>query len=183
MGAGTSGMAGRYAKALAELARESGELARVEQDLGALSEALRGSEALQRLVSSPLFSAQDQQAGLDAVFGQVGFSQITVNFLGLLARNRRLGALAEIIRAFHLIMAAERGELAAEVSSAAPLSTEQVERLKQSIREAFGRDVTLKARVDPSLIGGLVVKVGSRMIDNSVKTKLNNLKIAMKEVG
>ena len=182
-GAGLTGMAGRYALALITLAEEVGELGHVEKDMVKLRETLQGSKDLRRLVESPLFSVQDQLTGLEAIFGGAGFSQITVNFLGLVTRNRRLPALQRIARSFFAILAARRGELAAEVTSASALSEAQVEDIRSAIKQAYGQDIQLDTKVEPAIIGGLIVKVGSRMIDNSIKTKLNNLKIAMKEVG
>ncbi len=178
-----TGVAGRYALALVALAEEVGALDHVEKDVVTLRDTLKGSADLQRLVRSPLFSIEDQLKGLEAVFGGAGLHQVTVNFLGVLTQNRRLSALGRIADSFFAILASKRGELAAEVTSAVALSEGQMEAIKGAIKQAYGRDIQLSAKVDPALIGGLVVRVGSRMIDNSIKTKLNNLKIAMKEVG
>lgn len=178
-----AGVAGRYATALFELARDSNKLKQVEKDLAALQSMLEKSAELQRLVRSPVFSAEDQTRALLAVLSKAKIKGLTVNFLSLIARNRRLFGLADMIAAFRTLCAQHRGEIIADVATATKLSAAQVKRLKTSLKSALGQDVAVEARIDPELLGGLVVKVGSRMIDNSLKTKLDNLKIAMKEVG
>lgn len=178
-----AGMAGRYALALFELALESKKLKKVETDLGKFKDLLEGSADLRRLVRSPVFSAGEQQRAIAAIAKKAKISGITSNFLGLIARNRRLFAVHDMIRAFTALTARHRGEITAEVASATKLSAEQIKTLKDSLKSAIGMDVKLTSRVDPALLGGLIVKVGSRMIDTSLKTKLDNLQFAMKEVG
>jgi len=178
-----AGVAGRYATALFELAREGRKLKQVEKDLGSLEAMLDGSADLTRLVRSPVFSAEDQARAMGAVLAKAKIKGLTANFVGLIAKNRRLFALRDMIAAFRALLARERGEATADVATAAKLSAAQLKRLKTTLKSALGQDVTVAARVDPELLGGLVVKVGSRMIDNSLKTKLDNLKVAMKEVG
>lgn len=176
-------MAGRYAVALFELARESNKLKQVETDLKRFGDLLESSEDLTRLVRSPVFSADDQQRALDAVVKKAGLKAPTVNFLALVARNRRLFAVSDMIRAFFVLLAQHRGEVTANVASASKLSAAQERSLKTALKSAIGQDVQIDTTVDPDLLGGLVVKVGSRMIDTSLRTKLNNMKYAMKEVG
>ncbi len=132
---------------------------------------------------SPVFSSAEQSAAIDVIARKGGFSELTGNFLRLLARNRRLFALSDIARSFRALLAQHRNEVTAEVVSAIPLTDEQTEELKATLKAKTGRNIDLDARIDPALIGGLVVKIGSRMIDSSIRTKLNNLKIAMKEAG
>ena len=178
-----AGMAGRYATALFELALESKKLKKVEADLRKFNALLEGSEDLQRLVRSPVFSAEDQRRAIAAIAKRAKISGVTANFLQLIAQNRRLFAVGDMIRAFHALAAKHRGEISAQVTSAHKLSAQQTKALKASLKAATGRNVQLNSLVDPALLGGLVVKVGSRMIDTSLKTKLDNLQFAMKEAG
>lgn len=175
-------MAGRYATALFELAQDSKKLKQVEADLKQFAAMLDGSEDLTRLVRSPVFSAEDQQRALQAVLKKAGIKGVTANFLGLVARNRRLFAVRDMIRAFMALLAQHRGQVTAEVISAAKLTAAQTKALKSALKSAIGQDIQVDTAVNPDLLGGLVVKVGSRMIDTSLRTQLNNLKIAMKEV-
>ncbi|GBE42912.1 ATP synthase subunit delta [bacterium BMS3Bbin10] len=176
-------MAGRYALALFELALESKKLKNVEADLSKFMGLLEGSADLRRLVASPVFSAGEQQNAIAAIAKKAKISSLTSNFLGLIARNRRLFAVHDMIRAFTALTARHRGEVAAQVVSANKLSAEQIKTLTASLKSAIGQDVQLTSKVDPALLGGLIVKVGSRMIDSSLKTKLDNLQFALREVG
>ena len=176
-------MAGRYATALFELAVEEKALEQVETDLAAFNDMLNESADLERLVRSPVFSAEDQQRALEAVLKRAEIGALTANFLNLVTHNRRLFAVRDMVRAFRALLARHRGEVTAEVASAAALSEGQMTALSAALKSAVGRDVQIESQVDANLLGGLVVKVGSRMIDNSLRTKLNNLKIAMREVG
>jgi F-type H+-transporting ATPase subunit delta len=178
-----SGVAGRYATALFELALEDNALEKVEADLNRFGEALDAVADLQRLVKSPVFSPEDQGRALAAVLDEIEIEGLTKNFLLLVSKNRRLFATSDMIRAFRAMLADHRGEMSATVTAATKLTEAQVTALKQALKAALGKDVMLEQRVDPSLIGGLTVKVGSRMIDTSLRTKLNSLKHAMKEVG
>jgi F-type H+-transporting ATPase subunit delta len=178
-----AGMAGRYANALFELAREEDRLEEAEDGLNAFASLLDASPDLERLVRSPVFTAEVQSRALAAILSGVGISGITVNFLLLLAKNRRLYAVRNVIAAFGALLAGHREQSTADVTSAVPLRDEHVEALKVALREKTGSDVAIRVNVDPSLLGGLIVRIGSRMIDTSLRTKLNNLKIAMKEVG
>ncbi|MGE0212312.1 MAG: F0F1 ATP synthase subunit delta [Parvibaculaceae bacterium] len=178
-----TGMPGRYATALFELAQEAGQTEKIGADLDGFAKLLDESKDLSRLVRSPVFSAEEQGAALDAILAKAGAQKLTVNFLRLIARNRRLFAVRDMIGAFRALVAESRGEIAAEVVSAEELSSAQVERLKAELKASVGSDVQLSRKVDPSILGGLIVRVGSRMIDSSLRTKLTNLKIAMKGIG
>jgi F-type H+-transporting ATPase subunit delta len=178
-----SGVAERYAAALFDLARDESIIESVEAALARLSAALDGSDDLRRLVKSPVFSADEQEKAIGHVAEHLGIAGITANFLRLAARNRRLFALAGMVAAFRELAARHRGEVTAEVSSAHPLDEGQVAELTQALRERLGKDVSLKTRVDPALLGGLVVKVGSRMIDTSLRTRLMTVRTRLKEVG
>jgi len=175
-----SGVSGRYASALFDLAGETNSVDALGQSLATFQALLDESEDLVRLVRSPVFSAEDQVAALEAICAKAGIDGLALNFIRLVARNRRLFAIADMIRAYNALAAAAKGEVQAEVTSAEKLSDKHVKDLKAALKASIGRDVQLSTRVDGSILGGLIVKVGSRMIDNSLKTKLDNLKIAMK---
>jgi len=176
----TASVAGRYASALFDLASEQKSVAAVEADLKRFDGLLSLSEDLRNLVRSPLTSSDDQGRALAAVLAQAGIGGITANFVALVAKNRRLFVIPEMIANFSKLAANARGEIAAEVTSAQPLTDSQTQALRETLRASAGKDVILAAKVDPSLIGGLVVKIGSRMIDSSLKTKLANLSVALK---
>ncbi|MEJ2123852.1 MAG: F0F1 ATP synthase subunit delta [Alphaproteobacteria bacterium] len=178
-----SGVAGRYAIALFELAREQNELEATEAALIQLDGLLKESETLRRFVLSPLFSAHNQSQVVTLISEKVDLGDLAQNFLQLLVKNRRLSALSEIIANFRKLTVGSRDELTAEVVSAIPLGDAHAQQLKAELSAKTGKHITLNSKVDPSILGGLVVKIGSRMIDSSIRTKLNNLKIAMKEVG
>jgi F-type H+-transporting ATPase subunit delta len=173
-------LAGRYATALFELARDQRQLEAVGTSLAALKQALADSEDLSELTTSPLTRRDDALKSVSAVAEAMRLDPITANFLGVLAQNRRLGQLGAIIRNFNLLAAFHRGETTAEVTSAHPLDDRQVEALKTNLKSRLGRDVAVDLSIDPTILGGLVVKVGSQMIDGSIRTKLNNLAHAMK---
>jgi F-type H+-transporting ATPase subunit delta len=178
-----SGVAGRYATAIFELALEEKALDQVAVDLDRFSEAVDAVDDLERLVKSPVFTAGEQGRALAAILDEIKIEGLTRNFLLLVAKNRRLFAATDIIRAFRAMLAQHRGEINASVTSASKLAETQVTALKQALKAALSKDVLLEQSVDPRLLGGLVVKVGSRMIDTSLRTKLHSLKVAMKEVG
>ncbi len=173
-------LSGRYATALFELARDSKALTQVETSLGNVRKALDESPTFRLLVASPVVSRGDATRAVAAVGGELQLDPTTAKFLGVLAQNRRLNQLPQIIRAFRQLAAQHRGETTAEVTSAHPLDDDQVGALKQQLRTRLGRDVNVDLSVDPSLLGGLVVKIGSQMIDSSIKTRLNSLAHAMK---
>jgi F-type H+-transporting ATPase subunit delta len=178
----TGGVAGRYASALFELAEEANQVRQVEKDLTALLGMLDRSPDMKRMVRSPVFSSGEQGRAIAAIAEKAGIAPLVVNFLKVLARNRRLFALNEMIRTFLALAARKRGEVNAEVASAHPLNGEQLAALKETLRASAGKDVQLITKVDPTLLGGLIVKMGSRMIDSSLRTKLTSLKTVMKEV-
>jgi F-type H+-transporting ATPase subunit delta len=179
-----SGVAGRYASALFSLARDSRETDAVGAALGAFDRLIEESPDLQRLVRSPAISATEQLKGLAALLERAGISGIAANFIKLVTAKRRLFAIRDMIAEYGKLNDAFRGVTRAEVISAAPLSDANVAALKESLRAVAGGDqVQLTAKVDPSIIGGLVVKLGSRMVDGSLKTKLNAIRTRMKEVG
>lgn len=179
----STGLADRYASALFELADEKGVLDQVAGDLRDLKAMLAESADFRRFVDSPVLSRTEQAKGVAALADKAGMQQVTRNFLGLAAQNRRLFALPGVIDGFLAKLAAKRGEITAEVTSAAPLTDAQRDAVAASLKQATGRDVALETLVDPALIGGMVVRVGSRMIDNSLRTKLQRLQLAMKGVG
>lgn len=173
-------LAGRYATALFELARDGKAIDTVEASLARLRQALDESDDFRRLTTSPLISRADATRAVEATAASLKLDATTAKFLGVLAENRRLNQLGAVIRAFRQLAAAHRGETNAEVTSAYPLSTDQVAALKQQLRQRIGRDVAVDCAVDPSLLGGLVVRIGSQMIDSSIRTRLNSLAHAMK---
>jgi F-type H+-transporting ATPase subunit delta len=173
-------LAGRYASALFDLASEAGTVTAVETDLASLDQALRESGELRALVRNPQVSREALGRVLAGLGSAMAISPLTAKFLGVLAQNRRAGDLPAVIRAFGAIAAAQRGEVTAEVASAHPLSDAQLATLEQKLRAREGRTVKLKTRVDPELLGGLVVTIGSQRIDSSIRSRLNSLAQAMK---
>jgi len=170
----------RYAKALFELASETGALRAVEADLKSLSAALNGSADLKRLLASPAFGAADKAKGLKAIAAKAKFHATTVKFLGLMAANGRSADLRSIMNAFQALAAKARGAVSAEVTSATALSAAQAKGVAAALRTALGKDPEITTRVDPALLGGLKVRVGSRLFDASLKSKLDSLKFALK---
>jgi F-type H+-transporting ATPase subunit delta len=182
-GSSITAVAERYARSLYELAAETNAVANVERDLAGFESLLNESPDLSRLIRSPVFSAEEQSKAIAAVLDKAGIGGLAGNFLRVVANNRRLFAVPAIIAAFRHIAAEARGETSAEVTSAHALTADQENELKAALKGVAGKDVTLAVKVDPSLLGGLVVKMGSRQIDTSLKTKLASLKLALKEVG
>lgn len=179
----TASMPGRYASALFELAKEQEAIARIEADLSRFDALLIESEDLRRLVASPVFAADDQGRALAAVLDKVEIDGLAANFLQLITRNRRLFAVPQMIKAFKAFAADHRGEVTAEVTTAQPLNDEQTATLKQTLNDSVGKDVQLDVRVDPAILGGLIVKIGSRMIDSSLRTRLTTMKVSLKTVS
>jgi len=173
-------LSGRYATALFELARDAKAIEAVEASLATVRAALDESPEFKALTTSPLIGRKDAGKAVAAAAGVMGLDATTTKFLGVLAENRRLAQLPAIIRTFRALATSHRGETTAEVISAHPLNAEQVDALKQQLRTRIGREVSVDLSVDPSLLGGLVVKIGSQMIDSSIKTRLNSLAHAMK---
>ena len=170
----------RYAAALFDLAKDADAIDATARDVESLKALLAESADLRRLVASPAFSAEDKTAGLVAVAEKAGLDPLVRRFLGVLAANRRVYALGAVIAAFEALVAVHRGVTTADVTSARPLSDAQSAALAATLEKTVGRKVEMRADVDPSILGGLVVRVGSRMFDSSLKTKLEGLKTAMK---
>ena len=177
-----SGMAGRYARALFELALESKSVDAVKADLEKFDALVTESADLRRLVRSPVFGAEEQGKALAAVLDKAGIGGLAGNFLKLITANRRLFAVGDMVRDFRKLVARWKGEVTAEVTVAEKLSDARLEELKAALKAITGeKAVDLNVKIDPSIIGGLTVKLGSRMVDASLRTKLNSIKIAMKE--
>jgi F-type H+-transporting ATPase subunit delta len=175
-----AGLAGRYATALFELADEAKALDTVAGDLARIRGLIEGSPDMARFVRSPVFSREEQGRAIAAVLDRLGVSPLTRNFMGLLAQKRRLFAFQGIATAFDALVAARKGETAASVVSARPLSPAQRTALQAALKSSIKREIRMTESVDPSLLGGLIVKVGSRQIDSSLKSKLARLERAMK---
>jgi F-type H+-transporting ATPase subunit delta len=180
---GASGLAGRYATALFDLASEQKALDAVANDLKALSQMMAESAELARLIASPVIARDDQAKAMVALAERAGFHPLTRNIIGVLAMNRRLFALSGVIDSFLTLLSESRGEVTADVTSATPLSEQQVSAVAEALRQAIGSKVTVNTTVDKRLLGGLVVRVGSRMVDSSLRTKLQKLQLAMKGIG
>jgi len=173
-------LAGRYATALFGLARDEQQIDAVTRSLDTLEAAMTESADFKTLVTSPLVGRAEAGKTIRALTPTLGLDPITAKFLGVLADNGRLGELKAVIKTMRTLASGHRGETSAEVSSAHPLNDDQLARLKSNLKARIGRDVAIDARVDPSVLGGLVVRLGSQMIDASIRTKLNNLALAMK---
>ncbi|PRD44068.1 F0F1 ATP synthase subunit delta [Phyllobacterium phragmitis] len=178
-----SGVARRYAGSLFDLALEANSVAQVEKDLARFEGLLDGSDELKRLVASPVFSTKEQVKTISAIADKAGIKGLVGNFLRVVAGNRRLFVLPGIIQSFRQIAAEHRGEVSADVTAAHALTAAQQNELKATLKGVAGKDVTINVTVDPSILGGLIVKMGSRQIDTSLRTKLSSLKLALKEVG
>jgi F-type H+-transporting ATPase subunit delta len=175
-----SDVGARYARALFDLCVETGVLDAVEADLKSLGGMIAGSADFRALLASPRFSGEDKAKGLSAIAARAGLSETTAKFLGVLAANRRAGALGPIIQAFGRLVEAHRGVISAHVVTAIPLSAAQTETLTAALRASFGKDPRIETHVDPAILGGLRVRVGSRLYDASLKSKLDSLKFALK---
>jgi F-type H+-transporting ATPase subunit delta len=178
-----SGMAGRYATALFELALEAGAIDQIRGELDAFDALVAGNPDLARLIRSPVFGAEEQTKALAAVLERASIGGLTAQFLKVVAGNRRLFAVRQIIKGFRALVARHKGEVTAEVTVAERLSDARFAEIKDALATVTGKDVHVDMLVDPSVIGGLIVKLGSRMVDSSLRTKLNAIKHAMKEAG
>ena len=177
-----SGMAGRYANALFELALEDKAVDAVKKDLEQFDAMVAGSTDLNRLVRSPVFGVEDQLKALSAVLDKAGIKGLAANFLRVITGNRRLFAVRDMIRSYRVLVSAHKGEVSAQITVAEPLSDKNLDALKSALKTVTGgKDIDLDVKVEPAIIGGLIVKVGSRMVDSSLRTKLNAIKFAMKE--
>ena len=173
-------LAGRYASALFDLARDERQIDAVSRSLELLAQALVDSREFTELVSSPLIDRKEAGKAMGAIAQQLSLDPVTTNFLGVLANNGRKDQLQNVIRFFRRLAAEHRGETTAEVVTANPLNDDQLAALKQQLRARAGRDVAIETRIDPEILGGIVIKMGSQMIDASIRTKLNRLAEAMK---
>jgi F-type H+-transporting ATPase subunit delta len=180
---GVSNVAARYASALYDLADEKSAIDAVAGDLTALQKMIDDSDDFRRFIKSPVLSRADQSKGIAAIAEKAQLSPLTLKFLGLVASNRRLFALPGMIAGYRAILAERRGQATAHVTSATPLNDNQIKSLIEALKKSIGRNVDVVSKVDPSILGGLIVKVGSRMVDSSLKSKLQRLKLAMKGVG
>jgi F-type H+-transporting ATPase subunit delta len=175
-------MAGRYATALFELARDNKAVDAVKKDLDQFDALANGSADLNRLVRSPVFGADEQLKALSAILARAGITGLAANFLRVITTNRRLFAVRDMIRAYRALVARHKGEVTAQVTVAEKLNDKNLDALKSALKSVTGgKDIDLEVEVDPAIIGGLIVKVGSRMVDSSLRTKLNSIKFAMKE--
>jgi F-type H+-transporting ATPase subunit delta len=175
-------MAGRYATALFELARDNKAIDAVKKDLDQFDALANGSADLNRLVRSPVFGADEQLKALSAILAKAGITGLAANFLRVITTNRRLFAVRDMIRAYRALVARHKGEVTAQVTVAEKLNDKNLDALKSALKSVTGgKDIDLEVEVDPAIIGGLIVKVGSRMVDSSLRTKLNSIKFAMKE--
>lgn len=179
----TSGIAARYASSLFDLALEARSVDGVAKDLGRFDALMRGSDDLMRLVRSPVFSTADQLRATKVILSTAKIGGLVANFIKVVAQNRRLFAMPAMAAQFSKLVAAHRGEASAEVSVAQKLNAAQAKELKAALDSVVGKDVTVHETVDPSILGGMIVKIGSRQIDTSLRTKLSSLKLALKEVG
>ena len=177
-----SGMAGRYATALFELALENKAVDAVKKDLDQFNALIADSADLNRLVRSPVFDADEQLKALSAVLAKAGIGGLAANFLRVITTNRRLFAVRDMIRGYRALVARHKGEVTAHVTVAEKLNETHLDALKSALKSVTsGKDIDLDVKIDPAIIGGLIVKVGSRMVDSSLRTKLNSIKLAMKE--
>ena len=173
-------LSGRYALALFELARDGNSLDQVAESVGGLKAALAESADFNALINNPLIRRETASRVSAALAASMGLDSLTANFLGVLSQNNRLSQLPAVIRTFETLLSNHKGETRAEITSAHPLTKTQITALQKSLKTRVGRDVAVDAKVDPSILGGLVVKIGSQMIDSSIRTRLNTLAMAMK---
>lgn len=179
----SSGIAQRYAAAVFDLAQESSAVDALEADVAALTEAVSVSDDLRDVISSPLYSREDQTAAMSVLAAKLGLGEVMANTLSLMASKRRLFVVPQLLSALKDMIADAKGEMTADVVAAKALTKTQIDKLSQALKSAFDSDVKINATVDESLIGGLIVKVGSQMIDTTVRARLNALQNTMKEVG
>ena len=178
-----TGMAGRYASALFDLATETGTVDAVSADLARFQALIDGAPDLARLVKSPVFSSDEQSRAIESILDAAKIGGLAGNLIKVVAKNRRLFAIEGIVRAYTALVAQAKGEVTADVTVAEALSDKQSKALVEALKSVLGKEPKINEKVDPAIFGGLIVKVGSRMIDTSLRTKLNSIKTAMKEVG
>ncbi|MEI8394880.1 MAG: F0F1 ATP synthase subunit delta [Rhodospirillaceae bacterium] len=182
-GTAASGLAARYSAALFDLATERNKVDEAESDLTRLKGVLAQSPDLRRFLRSPVLTREQQNKALEALLGQVGVSDLTQHFVGLVAKNRRLFALGDMIEAFLADLARRRGEVSAEITVARSMTDAQTAAMNAAVKSALGDRAAVKVSINPELLGGMVVKIGSRMIDNSLRTKIDKLQLALKAPG
>lgn len=180
---GATGLTGRYALALIELAETAGSLDKIAEDLTSMRSMIQESADLGRVINSPVYSREEQAKAITAISAKAGMDALTTNFVGMVAQNRRLPELVGMIKAFLDELSRRRGEAKAQVTSAKKLTVGQLKAVTDVLKQAMGTKVSLEAHVDESLLGGMIIKVGSRMIDSSLKTKLQQLHLSMKGIG
>jgi F-type H+-transporting ATPase subunit delta len=180
---GTTGLAGRYATALFQLANADKQLDQVAEDLLCLNSMINESKDLERLIRSPIISRKDQGRAMATILKRAGMCKLTLSFVGTIAKNRRLFSISEMIASYHNLLAYHLGEATAEVVTAMALTDKQIKQISVSLKKAIGSDVAIKAKVDESVLGGLIIKIGSQMVDGSLRTKLQQLRFAMKGIG
>ena len=181
-GSVVTGIAGRYATALFELARDSGVLDEVSTDVADLGNMIDQSNDLNRLLRSPVIASEDQGKGMAALMDEAGATELISNFVAVVSQNRRLFALRDMVRDFRTLLSAHKGELVAEVTSAKSLNDEQLAKIKDQLTTSMKTDVQVETAVDEKILGGIIVKIGSRMVDSSLRTKIQNLRFAMRGV-
>ena len=181
-GSVVTGIAGRYATALFELARDSGVLDEVSTDVADLGNMIDQSNDLNRLLRSPVIASEDQGKGMAALMDKAGATELITNFVAVVAQNRRLFALRDMVSDFRTLLSAHKGELVAEVTSAKSLNDEQLAKIKDQLTTSMKTDVQVETTVDEKILGGIIVKIGSRMVDSSLRTKIQNLRFAMRGV-
>jgi len=179
----SNGIAQRYATAIFDLAKEGKKLQAVETDVAALDAALAESDDLMNLINSPVYSRDEQGKSIAAIVTKMKLSPVVANALGLMAQKRRLFVLPQLVAALRGLIAEDKGEVTADVTAAKTMTKAQQDKLAKVLKASIGKNVNINLAVDETLIGGLVVKVGSRMIDTSIRSKLNALQNSMKEVG
>lgn len=175
--------ANRYAKALFQLAEEDNSMTSVSNGLDDFLNAVDNSEDLSRLVNSPMYSQKEQSDAIGAILKKMKVNELVSRFIGLVIQNRRINSINYIVSAFHKLLAIHSGEVIARVVSAEVLNKSQIDKLTKTLKEMIGKNIKLDLETDPKLLGGLIIRIGSQMIDNSLETKLNNIKIAMKGVS
>jgi len=180
---GATGLAGRYATALFELANADNKLDQVANDLLRLESMIEANKDLKRLILSPIISRKDQGLAIESVLKKMGMCELTLNFIGTITQNRRLSSIIDMIASYIALLAERRGESTAEIVTATALTENQIEHLSNSLKKVIGSDVSISTKVDESVLGGLIIKIGSRMVDGSLRTKLQQLRFAMKGIG
>jgi|TARA_B110000438_G_C15791798_1_gene641025 F-type H+-transporting ATPase subunit delta len=180
---GKTGLTGRYATAIFQLANADNQLDKVAKDFLRLDGMIRSSKDLERLIHSPIMSRKDQGRALTEILNKAGMCELTQSFVGTIAENRRLYLISEMITSYNTLLADHLGEATAEIVTAMTLTDKQIKQISISLKKAIGSNVAIKAKVDESVLGGLIIKIGSKMVDGSLRTKLQQLRFSMKGIG